>query len=396
MASVRKRSWKSTDGLRSAWVVDYKDGGGKRRLKSFSTRKEASEFLITANWELRHGHHTPDRESISVERAADLWLQRAVLERLEPATIAAYEGIVRLHIVPIIGGQRLNQLTRPSVEAFRDKLLETRTLSTARKALETLSMILEVSLGKGLVTQNASRRVRIKRSGRRKRAVIPTKDELRNLLRVADAHPDPFFRAFAYVLIFTGLRASEIRGLTWSSINFRTGTITVFQRSDRHNTIGLCKSGAGFRTIPLGPCTAKVLEAWKNVCPGNDLDLVFADSSGAPFLHPTLLNKVLYPLQIAAGMSRMTVPRKAGVIPKRRGKYGMHNFRHAAASLWIAKGIDPKRIQIWMGHASIQITFDTYGHLFDEARADANDMRDIESDLGAARDMDATIGLHMP
>jgi integrase len=59
----------------------------------------------------------------------------------------------------------------------------------------------------------------------------------------------------------------------------------------------------------------------------------------------------------------------------------MHAFRHAAASLWIEQGINPKRVQALMGHSSIQMTFDTYGHLFDLADEDAQDAAAIERAL---------------
>jgi integrase len=66
------------------------------------------------------------------------------------------------------------------------------------------------------------------------------------------------------------------------------------------------------------------------------------------------------------------------------GKYSAHEFRHAAASLWIEQRVDPKRIQTWMGHSSIQVTFDTYGHLFERAEGDAATMAAVEAGvLGA-------------
>ena len=61
----------------------------------------------------------------------------------------------------------------------------------------------------------------------------------------------------------------------------------------------------------------------------------------------------------------------------------MHAFRHAAASLWIEQGLNPKRIQALMGHSSIQVTFDTYGHLFDSTDQDAREAAAIESALFA-------------
>jgi integrase len=56
-------------------------------------------------------------------------------------------------------------------------------------------------------------------------------------------------------------------------------------------------------------------------------------------------------------------------------------LRHCAASLWIEQRVSPKRIQRWMGHSSILVTFDTYGHLFEQAEADAPIMEAVEREV---------------
>ena len=58
--------------------------------------------------------------------------------------------------------------------------------------------------------------------------------------------------------------------------------------------------------------------------------------------------------------------------PLLTGRYGLHALRHAAASNWIASGVDLKRLQTWLGHASIQMTLDTYGHLIADSERDAS------------------------
>jgi integrase len=76
--SVRKRTWKTAKGeTKEAWVVDYVDQGGKRRLKTFKRKKEADAYHARANVEVREGVHTPDSESITAEQAAGLWLESA-------------------------------------------------------------------------------------------------------------------------------------------------------------------------------------------------------------------------------------------------------------------------------------------------------------------------------
>lgn len=62
--------------------------------------------------------------------------------------------------------------------------------------------------------------------------------------------------------------------------------------------------------------------------------------------------------------------------PVLTGRYSFHTLRHAAASGWIANRIDLKRLQVWIGHESIQLTLDTYGHLLKDAERDAELARD--------------------
>ncbi|MBC2669698.1 tyrosine-type recombinase/integrase [Novosphingobium piscinae] len=85
------------------------------------------------------------------------------------------------------------------------------------------------------------------------------------------------------------------------------------------------------------------------------------------------------PVQIAAGVARATVSEHGETVLS--PKYGLHAFRHAAASLWIEQGLNAKRVQVLMGHSSIQVTFDTYGHLFEQHEKGRQDAAAIERAL---------------
>jgi integrase len=96
--SIRKRTWKNSKGdAKEAWVVDYIDQAGKRRLKTFERKKEASAFAATATVEIKHGLHTPESESPTVSEAAAAWI--ADCGDLERATLAQYRQHVTLHIL---------------------------------------------------------------------------------------------------------------------------------------------------------------------------------------------------------------------------------------------------------------------------------------------------------
>src|SRR4029077_5554494 len=82
--SVRKRTWTNRDGSQGeAWVVNYTDRGGVRRLKSFERKRDAESFEIAVAGEVRAGLHVPDSQSIMVAEAARLWLESCEAAGLE-------------------------------------------------------------------------------------------------------------------------------------------------------------------------------------------------------------------------------------------------------------------------------------------------------------------------
>lgn len=94
--------------------------------------------------------------------------------------------------------------------------------------------------------------------------------------------------------------------------------------------------------------------------------------------HQYLTQNLFYPLQVRCGMFE-DVTQGGDVTQKAR--YGLHALRHTAASLWIERNVSPKKVQTWMGHASIAFTLDTYGHLLDKADQDVEPANAIEGEL---------------
>jgi integrase len=122
--SVRKRVWKSPAGeLKEAWVVDYVDQHGDRHLKTFSKKRDADAHHAIVGVAVRTGVHTADSKSVTVAKAAELWLESREAAGLERATLAGYRQRVHLHITPVLGTLKLSQLTVPLVRGFEGGLL---------------------------------------------------------------------------------------------------------------------------------------------------------------------------------------------------------------------------------------------------------------------------------
>lgn len=131
-------------------------------------------------------------------------------------------------------------------------------------------------------------------------SIIPGREEIK---AVVGALQDRW-RPIILTAIFTGLRASEPRGLRWADIDLKKNELHFRQRADRYNIIGRPKSELNERTIPLPPIVANAFREWKLVCPKNDLDIVFASSRGRIQHHSNLVKYGLIPAQIAAGVTK--------------------------------------------------------------------------------------------
>ena len=138
--------------------------------------------------------------------------------------------------------------------------------------------------------------------------------------------------------------------------------------------MGKPKSRSGRRSIPMAPLVVSTLEEWQGRCPKGDLDLVFPNGAGKVENHSNIHNRVLVPLLIECGI----------VDGAGRPKFSFHALRHAAASLFIEQNWPPKKIQTLLGHASINMTMDVYGHLFESPEEDVELFAKLEVDLMAA------------
>jgi integrase len=370
--SIRKRTWKTAKGdAKEAWVVDYVDQAGKRRLKTFGKKKEADAFKTRARFEITQGTHTPDSASITVAEAAEKWLETCRARGLERSTIDAYAQHAKLHIGPFLGRRKLSQISTPGVREFEDGLrLDGRSPPMIRKILTSLGSLLSDAQERGLVSRNVvrelgsrrkkgvDRRADRRQKGRVKVGVeIPSREEIKAIVAALQGR----WRSLMLTAIFSGLRASELRGLRWADVDLKKGELHVRQRADRYNVIGRPKSESGERTVPLPPIVTNALREWKLVCPKSDQDLVFPSSRGRIYGHSDIVKYALIPVQIAAGVTTS----EGGA------KYtGLHALRHFYASWCINRredgglGLTPKLVQERLGHSTIGMTLDVYGHLF--------------------------------
>lgn len=391
--SIRKRTWTLKGTEKTAWIVDYKDTKGVRRQKTFAKKKDADAFSANATVEIRDGLHVADSASATVSAAGKLWLASVNAAGLERSTIEDYERTLRLHVEPLLGSVKLTALTTPRLRAFIDDIRAAgRSAHMTRRTLATLGTLLSDAQERGLVIRNAVKEMKGRRGGAETRQEkrqkgrlkigvdIPDRDDIKALIATTEGR----WRPLILTAIFTGLRASEIRGLRWRDVDFDRKLIRVHQRADRFNAIGAPKSIQGERTVPAPPIVLNTLREWKLLCPKRDtgnldasgnrimaLDLVFPTGSGNVERLGNILKRGLHPAWVAAGVSVDTGEKDERGQPILVPKYtGMHCLRHWFASWCINRreegglALPPKVVQERLGHATIALTMDRYGHLF--------------------------------
>jgi integrase len=371
--SVRKRSWNTNGVEKSGWQADYVDAAGKRRRKTFERKKDAEAFLLTAKSEVREGTHVADADSATVSEAGKLWIAARVRAGREQTTIDQYQQHLDLHISPLIGHHKLTALTAPMLRKFEDDLLDSgRSSAMVRKVLVSLGSLLADAQERGLVARNVVREM----SGRRGTSDRRAEKRAKGKLRVGVDIPLPAeikaiigalegrWRPLLLTAIFTGLRASELRGLTWTNVDLTKSIIHVRERADRYAVIGKPKSEAGERDVPLPPIVTNTLREWKLAGTKSDSGLVFPNLKGRAQAHQPIVREGFMPAQVRAGVSVQDGDEV-------RAKYsGLHTLRHFYASWCINRRADgglelpPKVVQERLGHSSINMTMDTYGHLF--------------------------------
>jgi integrase len=154
----------------------------------------------------------------------------------------------------------------------------------------------------------------------------------------------PFLTAF-----LTGLRAGELWDLQWSDMDGSSKQIHV-KRSLWKNEFQKPKTKNAMRKIDITDRFVRELKQWKLACPISEDDLVFPSHEGCRTMHTNVMNRFFYPALRRAGLRQVS----------------FHSLRHSNASFRIQAGQNTKYIQGQLGHASINMTMDAYGHLFND------------------------------
>jgi len=340
---------------RSWWV--FIDHAGRKKAKKIGTRDAAMKVAAKLEARLTLGDfHILEKktEAMTFTDYADKWLSTYAQNSLKYSTWKRYGNLLKTHIYPAIGKVPLDGIERTMLKNFIfQKVEQGLARATIRQMNALVSSIFTHAVEDALVKANpASKMGKFYKDTRGKEEIHPfTREELSLLLDTVQEHFAPYYPVFL-TLARTGMRLGEALGLNWGDIDF-SGRFIHVQRNYTHNRLTTPKSGKT-RKVDMSTRLTEVLSAHRTAMKEKALkrgwgevpEAAFVNEEGGRLDAGNLRGRVFYKAQEKAGLSRRRI----------------HDLRHCYASLLLMAGESLVYVKEQLGHASIQITVDIYGH----------------------------------
>lgn len=371
MAHVQKR----TRAGQTRWVARYTATDGKERSRTFDRKVDADRWVATQTADQARGEWVdPALGRLTFGEYVDQWLGDP--NGWRSSTEARNVGIVRLHLLPRFGSAPLAKLTGSDVKAMiAEQLAEDYAPATVRKHVLVLRGVLEDAMRDGRIGRNVAADVKLPpEDSRDMRFLDPGQ-----VYALAESFPD-YYRPLILTAAYVGLRWGELAGLKVGKVDTLRRTITVDEQlievAGKPLAFGPPKTKAGVRSVAIPATIADMLGEHMSRPAVRDSGLVFPTKNGKPMRRSNFRRRWTLRVDRLFGGTDLE-----GIV--------FHELRHTAAALAIAHGAHPLTIKERLGHSSITVTMDRYGHLFpaqDEALADALDGTLRGSMTGPRRD----------
>lgn len=342
--------------------------GGRRKSFYGRTRKEAQEKLVNAIHQSQHGLFTKGR-LIKMETYLNQWLEDIHKPTVKASTYVSYRYVLDNHLLPAFGALMLQRLTPQEVSRVYSEWL---TAGFAPASISKWHGILHQALDRAvkweLVPRNVCDMVDAPRIPEREHAVL-NEAQARQLMASAKGER---LEGLLTLAVITGMRKGELRALRWEDVDLARKQLTVRHTVDRIGRLGLVesepKTQKGRRTLPLPQLAVDMLAQLRDEQATqprgwNPERRVFPNTAGHTYDAGSL----------QASYKRLL--REAGLpdIP-------FHNLRHSAASILLSRGVPAEVVRDILGHSSIDITIDIYGHLAPARQEQAMQSWDEESE----------------
>jgi integrase len=356
MPSASKRSNRS-------WTARWRDKDGKTvQLAGFPNEKAALDYAKNQEFYVRQGKRTnPSDMRITLDEfCREVW--RPTLD-VRKSTREDYQRALRSHILPKFGSMPIGEIKKHNLQSWAVELKNDKGLSprTVEKLLNLLAAILKVAVENEYLYKNPFNGWNRGKANKLNKVTPLTKDQVEAITRNLAAQ----YRIMVWIGYWTGMRPSEILGLTWEQLDFEDGKIVVDRQISRdinqiHEKSGL-KTQSSEREVPFPKILQGLIREHVHLFGLGPAGLIMKNRVGGVLRYKD-----------AARLFRFA----ARPIGLKNGE-GMHQLRHTFVSTCITLGISIKEIQAYVGHASITETMDTYGHLFPDSLSKANNQLDL-------------------
>lgn len=339
------------------WLVRIflgRDEEGKRRYhnKTIHGRKKDAQAYLTR--ELRKkdiGQFSePSRDFLGPFLRG--WLETAVKPRVRETTFKSYQQQIRVHILPRLGNVRLSNLTPAEIQKAYNDMGEEVSPRTIRYVHSVLKNALDQAVKWKKVTQNPAEYVDLPRQQRKEIRVLST-IEVKRFLQEANSSR---FYVFFSLLVSTGIRPGEARGLKWDDIDFENARLKIRRSMSVNGKLEEPKTASSKRSIPLSNRVIEELKDHRDLQDKEksiegryeDNNLVFANQIGGPIHYRNLIRRYFKPTLKKAGLPE---------------NIRLYDLRHTCATLLLSDGENIKVVSERLGHSNISLTLNTYTHV---------------------------------
>lgn len=364
--NIRQRS-------NGTWEGRYYDVDGKQHSLYGHTKAIVKDKLAEKRAEIAQGFSITETD-LTVEQWGWEWMNTFKAGKVKHSTLDNYESDFRLHVVPFIGNVKLKDLTTLMVQRVYI-LLEKEGLSpkSIRNVHGMLHGMLDKAMKMDLIRKNVSQNCELPRIQQHEMHPL-TKEEMGMFMKLAK--DDEYYLMMRFDF-FTGLRESELIGLTWDCVDFEKHTLRVYRQFvriasgvDKGKMMYTPLKNGKERTITLTTTAMTVLQEAKRKQSAqrlragsswhNEYNMIFTRANGMFVRFKTLY---VHFKDIVKDMGRPEVR--------------FHDVRHTYATLSLQSNVDPKTLSEALGHATVAFTLDVYGHSNSDMRQQAADQLEL-------------------
>ena len=331
------------------YKAKFRDARGKVVTgTTFTTLGEAKAQL--AERTIRKKTGTLSDVSKASRKLEVLWKHFAATYRGKPSTFASYEARWAKHIRPALGGRKLSSLNRSDLTEWLETLEKETSLDTRRKVQQVVHKLLAVGVRDEWIVTNPATGIEMPSARVEREPRVLTDEEVSKL---ADAVPDRYY-ALVWMLAETGARPGELLALRVKNLNGAVRIAEAMAEVGGRRITGTPKTKGSIRNVPISPRLRAAIQyhadrGFMNTDDPNSL--VFRMASGGQISQSNLRKRVLQPAAERLRIEGFTT----------------YDLRHTAISLWLMRGLTPFEVSKMVGHATVGMIEQRYGHLYQDA-----------------------------